>query len=93
MQSSRQPPDAVVSDSVLISLHFVPKLSVLLRELVAVRLELFSEGLELAAARRICMALTAWQFGLSGKFGFRIRRCRYKGGNRAQQGYYADCGR
>jgi hypothetical protein len=67
-----------------------PSCQLLLRELVAVLLELFSEGLELAAARRICVALTAWQFGLSREFRFCIRRCRDKGGSRAQQCYYAN---
>jgi hypothetical protein len=95
MQSSRQPPDAVVSHSLLINAisFLLPKLRLLLRELVAVRFELFSECFELAAARRICVALTAWQFGLGREFRFCIRRCRDKGGSRAQQCYCANSAR
>jgi hypothetical protein len=58
----------------------------LLLHFVAIGLELLAESFELAAARSSCMALTAWQFSLSGEFGFRIRRCRAdKRGSRTQQ--------
>lgn len=65
---------------------FVSAPESLLLHFVTIGLELLTEGLELAAARRICVALTAWQFSLSGEFGFRIRRCHAdKGGSRTQQ--------
>jgi hypothetical protein len=51
-----------------------------LRDLVAVRLELFAEGFELATARRVLVALTARQSCLGGKFCLCIRRrCADKG--------------
>jgi hypothetical protein len=58
----------------------------LLLHLKAISLELLAEGFELAAARGICVALTAGQFGLGREFWLRIRRRRAKkGGSRAQQ--------
>jgi hypothetical protein len=45
-----------------------------LLQLVAVSLELFTEGLELATARRVCVALPAWQFRLGSEFWLRIGR-------------------
>lgn len=46
----------------------------LLRDLIAIRLELFAESLELATARRVLMALTARHSGLSCEFRFCVRR-------------------
>ena len=45
-----------------------------LLQLVAVSLELFAEGLELAAARRVYVALPARQFRLGCEFRLRIGR-------------------
>lgn len=58
----------------------------LLRDLVAVCLEFFAEGFELATARWICVALSARQSGLRGKFRLCVRRrCADDGGRRTYQ--------
>jgi hypothetical protein len=45
-----------------------------LLHLEAIGLEFFAEGFELATARRVCVALPAWQFRLGSEFWLRIRR-------------------
>lgn len=64
-----------------------------LLHLEAIGLEFFTEGFELAAARRICVALAARQFGLGREFWLRVGwRCADKS-SRAREQHSNNAGR